>query len=154
MPDELRMGNNICIGNNCRLGRHLLLRCYKISDVEPTINIGSGVNIGDFSTISSCNRIDIEDGVRLGRMVMITDNAHGHTNNIEELLISPIDRPLVSKGPIYIERNVWIGEKATILPGVTIGEGSVIAANAVVTSNIPPFSVAAGVPARVIKTIK
>lgn len=152
-PDELKMAKNISIGSYCRLGRHLLLRCYHISDSAPKIVIGSHVNIGDYSTVSCCNRIIIEDGVRLGRMIMITDNAHGHTNSIEELRVSPIDRPLVSKGPVVIERNVWIGEKATILPGVKIGEGAIIAANAVVTRDIPPFSVAAGCPARVIRTV-
>lgn len=151
-PDELRLSENISVGNFSRLGRHLLLRCYKVSDVVPEIAIGTQVNIGDYSTLSCCNKIVICDGVRLGRMVMITDNAHGHTDTIEELHQSPIDRPLVSKGPVYIEKNVWIGEKATILPGVTIGEGAIIAANAVVTHSVPPFSIAAGCPAKIVRT--
>lgn len=153
-PDELKMAKNIFVGDYCRLGRHLLLRCYQISDNKPEIRIGSQVNIGDYSTISCCNKIIIEDGVRLGRMVMITDNAHGHTDSIEELRISPIDRPLVSKGPVFVGKNVWIGEKATILPGVSIGEGSIIAANAVVTRDVPAFSIVAGCPAKVIRTVK
>ena len=152
-PDELRMGGNISVGDYCRLGRHLLLRCFKISDIEPAIEIGTQVNIGDYSTLSCCNRIVLGNGVRLGRMVMITDNAHGHTDSIEELSISPIDRPLVSKGPVIIERNVWIGEKATILPGVSIGEGSIVAANAVVTKSVPAYCIVAGCPARIVKQI-
>ena len=153
-PDELRLCDYIKIGNDCRLGRHLLLRCYKIAEKEPELKIGSLVNIGDYSTISCCNQIVIENGVRTGRMVMITDNAHGHTDSIEELDISPIMRPLVSKGPVIIKKNVWIGEKVSIMPGVTIGEGSIIAANAVVTKSIPPFCIAGGCPAKVIKIIR
>lgn len=152
-PDELRLGRNISVGDYCRLGRHLLLRCFRISDIEPAIEIGSQVNIGDYSTLSCCNRIVLGNGVRLGRMVMITDNAHGHTDSIEELSISPIDRPLVSKGPVVIGQNVWIGEKATILPGVTIGDGSIVAANAVVTRSVPAYCIVAGCPARIVKHI-
>lgn len=59
--------------------------------------------------------------------------------------------PIYSKGAIVIGDNVWIGEKAAILAGVTIGEGAIIGANAVVTKNIPPYSIAAGIPARIIK---
>ena len=54
---------------------------------------------------------------------------------------------------MIIGDNVWIGDKATILPGVTIGEGAIIAANAVVTKNVPAFSVAAGNPAKIIKSV-
>jgi galactoside O-acetyltransferase len=55
--------------------------------------------------------------------------------------------------PVHIEDDVWIGAGATILPGVTVGRGSVVAAGAVVTGNVPPMSVAAGVPARVVRSI-
>jgi acetyltransferase-like isoleucine patch superfamily enzyme len=58
---------------------------------------------------------------------------------------------LHTKGAITIGNNVWIGDKATILDGVTIGEGAVIAANSVVTKDVPPYCVAAGVPAIIIK---
>lgn len=153
LPQELRLSRNIEIGNYCRLGRHLLLRCYDSNYAKPTIKIGDRVNIGDYSTISCCNRINIGNNVRMGRMVMITDNSHGHTDSINELKLNPIDRPLVSKGPVIIEENVWIGEKVSIMPNVTIGHGSIIAANAVVTKSIPPYSIAGGCPANIIKTL-
>jgi acetyltransferase-like isoleucine patch superfamily enzyme len=66
-------------------------------------------------------------------------------------MTAPIKRSLFSKGPVIIGDNVWIGDKATILPGVSIGNGAVIAANAVVTKDVPAYSVAAGNPARIIK---
>ncbi|TDE33719.1 DapH/DapD/GlmU-related protein, partial [Antarcticimicrobium sediminis] len=64
----------------------------------------------------------------------------------------PTRRPLVSKGPIFIEDNVWIGDKATILAGLTVGRGATVAANSVVTTDVPSGSVVAGVPAKVIRT--
>ena len=60
---------------------------------------------------------------------------------------------MYSKGPVIIEENVWIGDKVTILPGVTVGQGAVIAANSVVSKDVPAFSVVGGIPAKVIKNI-
>jgi acetyltransferase-like isoleucine patch superfamily enzyme len=88
----------------------------------------------------------------MGRKVFITDNSHGSFTR-EQLDIRPNYRPLISKGPVIIEENVWIGEMVCIMPGVTIGRGSIIGANAVVTKSIPPYSIAAGVPAKVIKQL-
>ncbi len=70
------------------------------------------------------------------------------------MAIPPIKRQLYSKGPVRICRNVWLGEKVTILPNVTVGEGSVIGANSVVTHDIPPYSIAVGNPARVIRSVE
>ncbi len=69
-------------------------------------------------------------------------------------MYNPIHRPLVVKGPIVIEDNVWIGERVCILSGVNIGKGAIIAANSVVTHDVPEYCVAAGSPAKVIKQIK
>lgn len=60
---------------------------------------------------------------------------------------------LISKGPVVIEDNVWIGEHACIMPGTTIGKGSIVGANAVVTKDVPPYSLVGGVPAKLIKTL-
>lgn len=83
----------------------------------------------------------------------ITDNGHGDTD-YETLQQVPINRRLHSKGDVTIGNNVWIGDKATILPAVTIGDGAVIAANSVVTKDVPAYSVVAGNPAKVIKQVK
>ncbi len=84
---------------------------------------------------------------------MISDNAHGEA---EKRLspIAPYLRPLCSKGEVVIEDNVWIGQGAMIMSGVHIGAYSIIAANSVVTHDIPAYSVAAGSPAKVIKHIE
>lgn len=58
-----------------------------------------------------------------------------------------------SYAPVIIEKNVWIGENVVILKGVTIGEGSIIAASCVVTKNVPPFSLYGGVPGKIIKSL-
>lgn len=78
----------------------------------------------------------------------ITDNSHGQTDT-PDLNTIPSERPLVTKGPVIIEDNVWIGDKATILPGVRIGRGSIIGANAVVVKSVPPHSLVGGNPATV-----
>ena len=83
----------------------------------------------------------------------ITDNSHGDTS-IDIRSYPPISRPLVSKGKVVIGENVWIGDKATILPGVSIGDGAVIGANAVVTKDVPPYSVVVGNPAKIINKVK
>ena len=87
-----------------------------------------------------------------GKWVTISDNNHGGTD-LEDLKINPQDRELISKGIVRIFDNVFLGDKSTVLSGVTIGEGAVIAANSVVTHDIPPYCVAAGVPAKIIKRL-
>ena len=72
---------------------------------------------------------------------------------IENLKLPPLERNLNSIGKIIIGNNVWIGDKVTILANVTIGQGAVIAANSVITKSVPPYSVAAGNPAKIIKTV-
>lgn len=143
----------IHIGNNCNIGRRAIIAVHKVEGYKnPVLRIGDGVYVGDDSNISCINGITIADGVLLGRKVMINDNSHGSFTK-EDLVMEPNERPLVSKGPIVIEKNVWIGEMAIILPGVHIGEGAIIAANAVVSKDVPAYSIVAGVPARVIKTL-
>ena len=102
--------------------------------------------------MSSSNQIIVEDGVLTGKWVTIVDNNHGETDRVS-LRMPPLSRTIVSKGPVVIKTNVWLGDKVTVLPGVTIGEGAVVAANSVVTRNVPPFCVVAGIPAKVIKQV-
>lgn len=141
--ERIRLGRNVSVMANC------VLECTGSS---AEMVLGNDISIGEYTHITCSRRIEIADGLLTGRFVLITDNAHG-ANLREELGIAPLSRTVFSPGPVIIGRNVWIGDKATILPGVTIGEGAVIAANAVVTKDVPPYSVAAGCPARVVKTI-
>ena len=68
--------------------------------------------------------------------------------------MSPIKRDIVSKGAVIIGKNVWVGDKVSIMPNVRIGDGAIIAANSVVTKDVPPYSIVGGNPAKVIKEIK
>lgn len=112
--------------------------------------IGNNCSFGAYNHITCANRVAIGDSLLTGKWVTITDNSHGETDK-STLEMRPQERPITSKGPVVIGNNVWIGDKATILPGVTIGDGAVIAANAVVTKDVPAYSVVGGNPAKVIK---
>lgn len=146
---------NIIIGDKVNIGKQCILTSWNTKESKniPKIIIGNHVSIGQFCHITACNCVEIDDGVLTGRWVTITDNSHGRTD-YETLTVRPIKRDIVSKGPVRICRNVWICDKVTILPGVTIGEGAVIGANSVVTKDIPPYSVACGNPAKVVKNVK
>lgn len=149
----LKGADKISIGNNVKIAKGCFLTTWNTESslyIPVKIHIGNNVNIGAYCHFSSVTKISIGNGVLLGKWVTITDNNHGNTD-METLLIAPDKRPVVSKAGIKIEENVWIGDKVTILAGVSVGQGAVIAANSVVTKNVPPFSVAAGVPAKIIK---
>lgn len=156
-PALLQGTEAISIGANCSIKEEVYIRCYsnlQSGGTAPEILIGNGVGIGANSNISCSKKIVIGDGVRIGRMVFITDNSHGKNDTIAELNIPILERPVVSKGPVIIGKNVWIGERACILPNVTIGDYAIIAANAVVTKDVPPYAVVGGSPAKVLKIIE
>lgn len=146
----------IKVGEGTVIGYHVELTawdCYKGQKFKPDIIIGNGTTIRDYSQITAIDSIQIGSGVLTGPNILITDNAHGAS--VADLLdMAPNLRHLFSKGPVVIEDNVWIGTKASIMPGVRIGKGAIIAANSVVTHDIPPYCVAAGVPAKVIKVMR
>lgn len=123
---------------------------YEGESFSPEVIIGENCNFGDYLHLTCINKITIGNGVLTGRWVTISDNGHGNTDFVT-LQIPPQKRKLSFKGPVVIGDNVWIGDKATILSGVNIGEGAVIAANAVVTKDVIPYSVVAGNPAKIIK---
>lgn len=119
---------------------------------SPKISIGNNCNIGAYSHITACNKIVIGDNLLTGLNVTITDNQHGEFIE-EQLSMPPINRPLLSKGPVIIGSNVWIGSNACIMPNVKIGNGVVVGANSVVTKDIPDNCMVAGCPAKIIKKI-
>lgn len=144
--------NKIYIGDNTGIGKHAILGCWKkYNDKEynPKITIGDNTHIGEYTQISAAQEVCIGNGVLTGRFVYISDNNHGNSD-YENLACCPTDRPLNIKGPVVIGDNVWIGDKASILSGVNVGKCSIIGCNAVVTKDVPPYSVVGGVPARII----
>ncbi len=155
-PVTIRGGEFISIGQMSNIGSHGALTAwqhYAGKTYHPQIEIGDHCNLGEYIHISCVDRITIGNNVLTGRWVTIIDNSHGSTS-FEEMIIPPTDRTLNIKGPVTIGENVWIGDKSTILSGVTIGQGSIIAANSVVTKDVPPYCVVAGNPARIIKQSK
>lgn len=152
-PIVLKGGKYISIGDNTGLGKRGVLTAWdtqKDVNYNPCINIGNNVSIGEDYHITAINRIETGNNVLMGKKITITDNSHGKTE-FDEMQLPPIQRPWFSKGPVIIEDNVWIGDKATILAGITIGKNSIIGANAVVTKNVQPFTIVGGNPAKIIK---
>lgn len=144
----------IYIGGGTHFDEHSYLTAWEHTcagdDFHPEINIGENCCFGAWNHITAINKIQIGNNLLTGKWVTITDNSHGETD-YDTLHIPPLFRNVTSKGAVIIGDNVWIGDKATILPNVTIGDGAVIAANAVVTKDVPAYSVAAGNPAKIIK---
>jgi acetyltransferase-like isoleucine patch superfamily enzyme len=143
-------GKYISIGKNFVAEQRLRLDAYDkflSQNFDPNIQIGDNVSIEKDCHIACIVSIIIEDNVLIGSKVYISDHSHG-SNDIS---LRPALRNLYSKGPVLIEKNVWIGEGVVVLPGVTIGMNSIIGANSVVTKSIPQNSVAVGNPAKVIR---
>ena len=143
------------IGDDFKIDYHSIIEAWDKhgnQSFTPRVRVGNNVSLGKNCHIGSINSIIIEDNVLMGSNVMIIDHNHGSID-YSDLSIPPRLRPLSSNGPIHICKNVWIGEKVSILSGVTIGENSIIGANSVVTKDIPSNVVACGIPAKVIKKI-
>lgn len=106
------------------------------------VKIGNNIVIMCGSLMMASGGITIEDNTMIAANVQLISNNH----DLKE-------RAVITCKPIHIKKNCWIGAGATILPGVTIGENSVIGAGSVVTKDVPDNSIAVGNPARVIKNI-
>lgn len=129
------------------------IESYAGQTFTPAILIGEQFRSTGRTHIGAVTRIEIGANCLFGGNVTIVDHAHGDYsgNHEDQLLLPPDQRPLHAKGPIKIGRRVWVGENVVILGGVTIGDGAVIGANSVVTKDVPPGGIAAGVPAKVLR---
>ncbi len=157
-PCRIWGGGGICIDidDNTTIQANCILGCWvKYAGVKytPCISIGKNCNIGEHSHITAINKITIGNGLLTGQYVYIGDNSHGNMS-LDEANVPPILRKLQSKGEVKIGNNVWIGDKVAVLAGVTIGDNVVIGANSVVTRDVPSNCVVAGIPAKVIKSMK
>jgi lipopolysaccharide O-acetyltransferase len=143
---------SITIGKNFSAGKHLWVESVNGSGV---IRIGKNVNLSDRVHIGSMTSISIGDGTLIGSDVLITDHSHGDTFRPDhsELSTPPTRRPLRSQGPVVIGSNVWICDGVRILPGLSIGNGSIIGANSVVNTDVPSHEIWAGVPARRVRSL-
>ena len=134
-------------GNRVTIGKNAIIRPSNIygSEIGEGLKIGDNSNIGPFAYIGCSGFIEIGNNVMISPRVSIY--AENHVFNNTELLIKDQG---VSKKMVKIEDDCWIASNSVILAGVTIGKGSVIAAGAVITKDVPPFSIMAGVPAIII----
>lgn len=141
--DQIRKRLSELIGNDVDESTVVFAPFY--TNFGQFIQIGKNVFINHACTFLDMGGITLEDNVLIGPKVnLITEN---HP-------IEPGNRRALVSLPIVIKQNAWIGAAATILPGVTIGQNSVVAAGAVVYRNVPDNCVVAGVPAKVIKPVE
>ena len=115
------------------------------TDYGQNITIGKNVFVNSGCCFQDQGGIEIGDNVLIGQQVVLATLNHD---------LSPNKRANMTPAPIKIGNDVWIGAHATVLAGVTIGDGAVVAAGAVVTKDVPANTVVGGVPAKIIKTIK
>jgi carbonic anhydrase/acetyltransferase-like protein (isoleucine patch superfamily) len=143
--ERIQLGDGVFLGSGC------WLQALPDGDNRTVaISIGTGTSIAGGCVISAVRSVRLESHVLLARNVYISDHIHKYSHT---------DAPILAQGvekirPVLIKRGAWLGQNVVVCPGVTIGAGSVVAANSVVNEDIPDFSVAAGAPARVVKTIE
>ncbi len=136
----------ISIGKGVSVQKYTWLFAAPLDGHEPSLTIGEGSAIGESNHIAAVRRVTIGRRVLTGKGVYISDNLHG----FEDVRVPIMEQPVRFKGPVTIGDGAWIGENACVI-GASIGKNAVIGANAVVTRDVPDFSVAVGVPARVVK---
>ncbi|MEH7299390.1 acyltransferase [Neobacillus drentensis] len=141
--------NGINIGDNVTVGRFAMIRPSGYYSGE----LGYGLTIGNSSAIGALCYIGCAGEINIGNNVMLGPNVNIIAeNHVFDDISIPIKKQGVVQKGIIIEDDCWIGSGATILDGVKVGKGSVIAAGSVVTKDVPPFSVVGGIPAKLIKT--
>jgi acetyltransferase-like isoleucine patch superfamily enzyme len=138
----------IRLGNNVSLGRFCVVR--------PTGNfggpVGCGMTVGDGTSFGPYCYIGCSGFMSFGRRIMVGPRVSFFgENHVYDDVTRPIREQGVKTAPVVVEDDVWIGSHAVILPGTHIGVGAIVASGAVVTKDVEPYAVVAGVPARVIK---
>ena len=139
--------NGIVIGEGASIGPYTIIEATGvISNLGVGCRIGKGSGIGAFSFIGSAGGVEIGESVIMGQYVSFHSENHCFDDATQPICLQGVTRQ-----GILIEDDCWIGAKVTFLDGCHVGKGAVIAAGAVVRGEIPPYSVSAGVPARVIR---
>ncbi len=141
----------ISFGDNVTIGKFALIRPTNQygGNIGEGLKVGNNSNIGPFCYIGCSGWIEIGHNVMMSpRVSLFAENHNYSDSNV------PMKDQGVQRKPIIIEDDCWIASQSIILAGVTIGEGSVVAAGSVVTKDVPAYSMVAGNPAKVIKSRK
>lgn len=134
-------GGQITIGDDCEL------RCFaRLEAHDGEIRLGNRSSVNPFCLLSGFGGLDIGADVRIGSHCVILSSTHRFGDHRRTIREQGVERQRT-----VIEDDVWLGTGVTVLGGVSIGRGSVVAAGAVVTKAVPAMSIVAGVPARVIR---
>jgi acetyltransferase-like isoleucine patch superfamily enzyme len=139
------------VGNDCRISGQTTFSARTCGASSPQLQVGNNVDIGWMTTIAIGSRVQLGDNVRIAGRAFLAGYP-GHP-------IDPLNRALGlpdtedQVGDIIIENDVWLATGVSVMAGVTIGQGSIIAAGSVVTHDIPAMVLAAGVPAKVIRSL-
>ncbi|MBI6548024.1 DapH/DapD/GlmU-related protein [Xenorhabdus lircayensis] len=150
-PFDIRGYSYIDISNNLTTGHHCRIEAHN-EENRVVLFIGENCQLNDFVHIAAAEKIKIGNNVLIASRVFISDLNHGsYSGTLQSHPESICNERALSTSPVTIEDNVWLGEGVVVLPGVSIGRCSIIGANAVVSRDIPPYSIAVGNPAKVIK---
>jgi acetyltransferase-like isoleucine patch superfamily enzyme len=150
-PECISIGDDVFLNDSCWLS--VLTENRETGkptlELKPELSIGAGTYIGRFGTLACMNRVMIGRNVLISDRVFIGDSEHGFART--DLPIK--EQYMRSRGPVEIGDGSWIGIDVCILSNVRIGRNCVIGAGSVVTADIPSFSIAVGVPARIVRQI-
>jgi lipopolysaccharide O-acetyltransferase len=148
LPVRLSGESRIAVGDGVFVGAGSWLQVLDGSESDVAIAIGSGTSIVGSCVLSAIEQIRLGDGVLLARNVYIADHTHAYEDPETPVLEQGITRA----GAVEIGDGAWLGQNVVIGPGVRVGRGAVVGANSVVREDVPDYCVAAGSPARVIRT--
>lgn len=143
-------GKRIKLGTHTRIFPYSRIQCFEFisgKQLSPKLTIGDNVLMGRNTTILCANEVTIGDNTMFASYCFVSDENHG----IDLSTGVRYECQSIELSSVHIGNNCWIGEKAIILPGVSIGDNSIIGAGSVVTKSIPKDSIAVGNPAKVIK---